>query len=63
MSRIICIGAHPDDVELSMGGTVQVLKKAGHEILLLDLTNGEPTPFGTVETRKKESENAKNILY
>ncbi len=62
MGKIVCIGAHPDDVELSMGGTIEVLKKVGHEILLLDLTNGEPTPFGSIEIRKEESNKAKNIL-
>jgi bacillithiol biosynthesis deacetylase BshB1 len=60
--RIICIGAHPDDVELSMGGTILKLQKSHHEILLVDLTNGEPTPFGDPETRKKESTQAADIL-
>ncbi len=60
--KIACIGAHPDDVELSMGGTVLLLKDLGHEILLIDLTNGEPTPFGSPETRKEESTKAAELL-
>ncbi len=62
MSRIICVGAHPDDVELSMGGTILQMKKAGHEIFMLDLTNGEPTPYGSIEIRKSESEKACALL-
>ncbi|MCP5498670.1 MAG: PIG-L family deacetylase [Leptospiraceae bacterium] len=59
---IACVGAHPDDVELSMGGTVLRMKEAGHEVILVDLSNGEPTPYGSVETRKTESENSANLL-
>ncbi len=60
--KILCIGAHPDDVEIGMGGSVASFVKQGIEVLLLDLTNGEPTPFGTPEIRKKESEKAAEIL-
>lgn len=60
--RIACIGSHPDDVELAMGGTIFLLKKHNHKILLIDLTNGEPTPFGDIETRKRESTKAAEIM-
>ncbi|MCX7999491.1 MAG: PIG-L family deacetylase [Leptospiraceae bacterium] len=60
--RIACVGAHPDDVELSMGGSILLFRSLGHEVLLIDLTNGEPTPFGSEEIRKKESEKAALIL-
>ncbi|MCB1179484.1 MAG: PIG-L family deacetylase [Leptospiraceae bacterium] len=60
--KIICIGAHPDDVELAMGGTVLKLVDSGHEILLLDITNGEPTPFGSEEIRNIESKKASKLL-
>ncbi|GIX41620.1 MAG: bacillithiol biosynthesis deacetylase BshB1 [Leptospiraceae bacterium] len=62
MKRILCVGAHPDDVEMGMGGTVASLVDQGYEVLLLDLTNGEPTPYGSPEIRKKESEEAAKIL-
>lgn len=62
MIKIMCVGAHPDDVEMGMGGTVALLVHGGYEVLLLDLTNGEPTPFGSPEIRKKESEESANIL-
>lgn len=60
--RILCIGAHPDDVELGMGGTLCSLISRGHEVHILDLTNGEPTPFGSPEIRLKESQKAASVL-
>lgn len=59
---ILAIGAHPDDVEIGMGGTVRSLVKAGWRVGILDLTNGEPTPMGTVEGRLAESREAARIL-
>jgi N-acetylglucosamine malate deacetylase 1 len=53
--KIACVGAHPDDVELSMGGAILLLRDLGHEILIIDLTDGEPTPFGSPEIRREES--------
>lgn len=60
--RILCVGAHPDDVEIGMGGTVASLVQKGHELLLLDLTNGEPTPFGSPEIRARESQESAAVL-
>jgi len=62
MSNIICIGAHPDDVELSMGGSVLRLLDAGHEVTILDISDGEPTPHGSIEIRKIERTKAAEIL-
>lgn len=62
MARILVVGPHPDDQELGMGGTIIKLAQQGHDILLLDVTNGEPTPLGTPETRKKEAAAALEIL-
>ncbi len=61
-TRILCVGAHPDDVEIGMGGTVASLARRGMAVHLLDLTNGEPTPFGDPETRARESQRAAEIL-
>lgn len=55
MADVICVGAHPDDVEIGMGATVAKLARQGLEVLLLDLTDGEPTPRGTHETRMAEA--------
>ncbi|MBE7411904.1 MAG: PIG-L family deacetylase [Leptospiraceae bacterium] len=60
--KILCVGSHPDDVELSMGGTILRMLKNRHEVTILDLSNGEPTPFGSIETRKKESRKASDLL-
>ena len=56
------IGAHPDDVEIGMGGTACALSKAGHNVVLVDLTDGEPTPYGSREIRAQESAAAAKAL-
>ncbi|MDX1682993.1 MAG: bacillithiol biosynthesis deacetylase BshB1 [Phycisphaeraceae bacterium] len=62
MVRILVVGPHPDDQELGMGGTIVRLVEQGHDVLLLDMTNGEPTPHGSVETREREAAAAAEIL-
>ena len=59
---ILVIGAHPDDAEIGCGGTIAHFKKMGKKIGVLDLSNGEPTPFGTVEKRIIEAKAASEIL-
>lgn len=60
--NIACIGSHPDDVELAMGGTVLRMKDKGHRVVVLDLSDGEPTPYGSVEIRKKERKESASIM-
>ena len=55
MADVICFGAHPDDVEIGMGATAAAMARAGLDVLLVDLTDGEPTPRGTHETRMVEA--------
>jgi bacillithiol biosynthesis deacetylase BshB1 len=62
MASILVIGPHPDDQELGMGGTIAKLAAQGHRVHLVDMTNGEPTPLGDVETRARESAAAAAIL-
>lgn len=62
MARVLVVGPHPDDQELGMGGTIAKLARDGHDVLLLDVTNGEPTPLGSVEARTKEAADAAEIL-
>jgi bacillithiol biosynthesis deacetylase BshB1 len=62
MANILVVGPHPDDQELGMGGTIARLVQQGHRVLLLDMTNGEPTPYGSVRTRRKEWEEAARVL-
>ena len=60
--KVMCVGAHPDDVEIGMGGTVLSLIKNGFEVLLVDLSNGEPTPLGSEKIRLEEATRAANLL-
>jgi len=60
--NILVIGPHPDDQELGMGGSIARFARQGHNVLLLDLTNGEPTPRGDPATRAKESAQAARLL-
>ena len=60
--NILIVGPHPDDQELGMGGTIARLAAEGHDVLLLDMTNGEPTPHGTPEVRAREAADAAAIL-
>lgn len=45
-----------------MGGTIASLASQGHDVLLVDLTDGEPTPHGDPETRAREASAAADIL-
>lgn len=55
MTDVLAIGAHPDDVEISAGGTIIKLRELGHSVALCAATDGEPTPYGTHETRLEEA--------
>lgn len=39
--NIVCFGAHPDDGEFFAGGTAVKWARAGHNVLLVCLTNGD----------------------
>ncbi|MEI6272270.1 MAG: PIG-L family deacetylase, partial [Phycisphaerae bacterium] len=60
--NIAVIAAHPDDAELGLGATMALLASQGHRVLIIDATNGEPTPFGDVATRAQEAAEAATIL-
>jgi bacillithiol biosynthesis deacetylase BshB1 len=62
MAEVVCVGAHPDDVEIGMGATVAQLVDAGVEVLLVDLTDGEPTPRGDHDTRMGEARASAAVL-
>jgi len=62
MANILVVGPHPDDQELGMGGTIALLAAQGHRVLLLDMTDGEPTPHGSPEIRAKEAAEAAQAL-
>ncbi|MCK6204656.1 bacillithiol biosynthesis deacetylase BshB1 [Bacillus infantis] len=59
---ILAFGAHSDDVEIGMGGTLAKYAAEGKKIGICDLTGAELSSNGTVESRKKEAERAAGIL-
>ncbi len=59
---ILVVAPHPDDAELGMGGAILKFKQAGLRVGVLDLTNGEPTPYGSEEMRRGETEEAAKVL-
>jgi len=62
MLDILIIAPHPDDAELGMAGAILKFKQEGRRVGILDLTDGEPTPHGTPETRARETAAATKIL-
>jgi len=58
----LVIAPHPDDAELGMGGTIAKLITQGWNVGVLDLTTGEPTPHGSLETRMRETNFATDAL-
>ncbi len=60
--NILVVGPHPDDQEAGMGGAIARFAAQGHHVVLLDMTNGEPTPLGDPVTRAKEAKRAAEIL-
>jgi N-acetylglucosamine malate deacetylase 1 len=59
---ILVISAHPDDAELSCSGTIAAHVAKGHQVGILDLTQGEMGTRGTPEIRLQESDEAGKIL-
>lgn len=60
--NIVVVAPHPDDAELGMGGTIARMVDDGHSVLIVDMTDGEPTPKGTPARRRQEAEDATRIL-
>jgi bacillithiol biosynthesis deacetylase BshB1 len=62
MLDALVIAPHPDDAELGMGGTIALMLAQGMSVGILDLTDGEPTPRGSVEIRTRETAAASAAL-
>jgi bacillithiol biosynthesis deacetylase BshB1 len=58
----LVVAPHPDDAELGAGGAILLLRAQGFRVGVLDLTSGEPTPHGSPEIRRRETEAATAIL-
>jgi bacillithiol biosynthesis deacetylase BshB1 len=59
---VLAIAAHPDDAELSVGGTLIKLAEMGYRTGILDLTRGEAGTRGTPELRAREALAAAELL-
>ena len=58
----LIIAPHPDDAELGMGGAILKMHSENLRVGILDLTSGEPTPHGSLELRRQETEAANRVL-
>ncbi len=60
---LVAVSPHPDDAEIGCGGILALMAELGFRVGIIDLTNGEPTPFNeNPEIRIEESHKAANIL-
>jgi bacillithiol biosynthesis deacetylase BshB1 len=59
---LLAIAAHPDDVELTCGGTLIKLARRGRRVGILDLTEGEMGSRGSKEIRQREAATAARLL-
>jgi len=59
---VLIFAAHPDDAELSMGGTIGRFTSKGLKVGVVDLTRGEMSTRGNTKTRAKETKAASKVL-
>jgi bacillithiol biosynthesis deacetylase BshB1 len=59
---LLAIFPHPDDAELTCGGTLLKSAKQGHRVGILDLSAGEMASRGSVSQRSDESTKAAELL-
>ncbi len=59
---ILAFGAHADDVEIGMGGTIAKYATSDKRIVICDLTQAEMSSNGTIHARMEEAKNAGNNL-
>ena len=59
---VLAVSAHPDDLELTCGGTLARLAAGGRKFGVVDLTRGEMGTRGSAEQRKEEARRAAEIL-
>ena len=59
---VLVVAAHPDDAEISVGGTLLRLARAGRRVGVVDLTRGEMGPRGSAADRARETEAASALL-
>lgn len=52
---VLVVAPHPDDAEISVGGTIVASRRQGLRVGVVELTSGEPTPRGSLEIRAAET--------
>ncbi len=62
ISDVLVFAAHPDDAELGCGGSLIKLSNEGKKVVIVDATQSELSTRGNIELRKKEAEDAGDIL-
>jgi bacillithiol biosynthesis deacetylase BshB1 len=62
MVDVLAVGAHPDDVEIAIGGTLLKMIDRGYSVMMCHATDGEPTPGGSRETRLEEARQAAAMM-
>lgn len=62
MPTVLAFGAHPDDLEFGMGGTLLKLVDKGFKVVMVVLTKGEAGTHGTPEIREKECKKAAEFI-
>ena len=62
MLDVLSIVAHPDDTELTCGGTVIKMAEAGYKVGVLDLTAGESGTRGNALLREREAAKASKVM-
>lgn len=62
MLDLLAFGAHPDDVEVMIGGIMLKMADKGHSLGIIDLTTGGASTYGTVEERQAEVQAAAKLL-
>jgi LmbE family N-acetylglucosaminyl deacetylase len=58
----LVVAPHPDDAETQMGGTLAKLADRGQRLLIVDLTEGEPTELAAPGVRAAQAAEAARIL-
>ena len=58
---LLAVAAHPDDAEISVGGTLLLAAQAGRRVGVIDLTRGEMGTRGSVEERDEEARRATQL--
>lgn len=59
---VLAVGAHPDDVEIVIGGTLAILTARGLRVLIVDLCDGEPTRYAPHGARREQAARAAELL-